>query len=375
MDISSSAKTFTDNPPYHYAPYSSRNWGGKWHSLCSYHGKLKPSIAYFLVKEFTNEADVIFDPLCGVGTIPFEACKQGRYGIGNDLSRLAYCVTKAKLELPQRDDTFSELEDLKDYIELHKPAMDLENLPFSDFGFNKTLSDYFERQTLAEIVLARSYFLERFDQLTASQALVMSSILHILHGNRPYALSRRSHPLTPYAPSGEFVYKNLIEHARKKILMTLDDPLPDTFVRGSASSMDCLDVKGISADAIITSPPFAGSMRFYMQNWMRLWFSGWAPDDYVKANDSFFDSKQNRDMSVYRDFFEMCSNNLKENGIVILHLGRNGTHDMAAEMKILSTDFFDVIYSGEEDVRTLEKHGVKDKGSTTKHQFLFLKKA
>ena len=43
---------------------------------------------------------MVLDPLCGVGTIPFEACLQGRVGIGNDLSELAYIVTKAKVEKP-----------------------------------------------------------------------------------------------------------------------------------------------------------------------------------------------------------------------------------------------------------------------------------
>ena len=41
---------------------------------------------------------MVLDPLCGVGTIPFEACLQGRVGIGNDLSELAYVVTKPKLK-------------------------------------------------------------------------------------------------------------------------------------------------------------------------------------------------------------------------------------------------------------------------------------
>jgi hypothetical protein len=39
---------------------------------------------------------------------------------------------------------------------------------------------------------------------------VFASLLHVLHGNRPYALSRRSHPLTPYAPTGPVEYKSLL---------------------------------------------------------------------------------------------------------------------------------------------------------------------
>jgi DNA modification methylase len=83
------AESFIHNMPYHKEPYCGRNWGHPWHSLCSYHGKLKPAIAHFMVEQFTEIGDIVLDPLCGVGTIPFEACLQGRVGIGNDLSEMA----------------------------------------------------------------------------------------------------------------------------------------------------------------------------------------------------------------------------------------------------------------------------------------------
>ena len=50
--------------------------------------------------------------------------------------------------------------------------------------------------------------------------MVFAAFLHVLHGNRPYALSRNSHPLTPYAPTGDFVYKNVIQHITDKIELT-----------------------------------------------------------------------------------------------------------------------------------------------------------
>lgn len=58
----------------------------------------------------------MLDPLCGVGTIPFEACLQGRIGIGNDLSELAYVVTKAKIEKPNRSGVEDVVHQLDEYI-------------------------------------------------------------------------------------------------------------------------------------------------------------------------------------------------------------------------------------------------------------------
>ena len=59
--------------PYRQEPYSKKNWGNPNHSLCSYQGKLKPSIANFLVQTFVPPKGRVLDPFSGVGTIPFEA--------------------------------------------------------------------------------------------------------------------------------------------------------------------------------------------------------------------------------------------------------------------------------------------------------------
>ena len=97
-DISQKAKHFANNLPHTKFPYSKRNWGGIGHSVCSYQGKLKPSIGFFLISEFTAPSSVVYDPLGGVGTIPFEARRQGRIGIASDLSPLAVSVCASKLE-------------------------------------------------------------------------------------------------------------------------------------------------------------------------------------------------------------------------------------------------------------------------------------
>ena len=143
------AKKFISELPYKKYPYSGRNWGHSWHSLCSYHGKLKPSIAYFLVNNFTEKGDIVLDPLCGVGTIPLEACLQGRIGVGNDLSQLAYVVTKAKLEKPSFNDVMESLYSLSNYINstVHLSEIVEDIVKYSTFGFNGALISYFHNDT------------------------------------------------------------------------------------------------------------------------------------------------------------------------------------------------------------------------------------
>ncbi|MET3548336.1 DNA modification methylase [Paenibacillus favisporus] len=367
------AEKFMANLPYREKPYSGRNWGHAWHSLCSYHGKLKPAIAHLLIKEFTEEGQTVLDPMSGVGTIPFEACLQGRIGIGNDLSEMAYTVTKAKLEITDKKKVERILTELEDYINKNTVEYRADDIPYSDFGLNGKVPEYFDPKTFSEIIAARRFFIDK-EIASPEDAFIFSCFLHVLHGNRPYALSRNSHPLTPYAPSGKFIYKKVITHIKNKIELSYKKGEWDNFMEGQAIFGDLFDLpkKVNNVDAIITSPPFFDSIRFYSSNWLRLWLSGWEPEDYKNAEMRFLEGKQKRGLNIYTEFFNVCSNLLKENGKVILHLGKSNKCNMATELAKLAIQYFQVVYVGDEDVEHLEKHGVSDKGSTTAHQFLFL---
>ena len=370
------ARNFINNMPYKQEPYCGRNWGHPWHSLCSYHGKLKPAIAYFLIKQFTEPGDIIVDPLGGVGTIPLEACLQGRIGISNDLSELAYIVSKAKLERPNYNDCISVLNTLDGYIKnnIDSEAIFAEVKRYNDFGFNGKLSTYFHENTFREILCARDYFTSHIRTLSAPESMIFACLLHILHGNRPYALSRNSHPLTPYAPTGEFVYKNVVEHIKKKLEASYAKGDFTNYQTGKSIYGDYIELgnRGIEADAVVCSPPFVDSMKFYMQNWMRLWLCGWEADDYKKAENLFLDQKQKKNFDVYDSFFAMCYSILKPNGKVILHLGKTKKVDMAEELMQRAAPYFYEVYRGNENVQSVEKHGIKDKGATVEHQYLFL---
>ncbi|TOC21177.1 hypothetical protein CGJ88_25735, partial [Vibrio parahaemolyticus] len=86
--------------------------------------------------------------------------------------------------------------------------------------------------TFREILCARDFFIANHESQSADWALVMSCMMHILHGNRPYALSRNSHPITPYAPKGDFVYKNVIEKLWAKVNKSLNTEVNNQFIDG-----------------------------------------------------------------------------------------------------------------------------------------------
>jgi hypothetical protein len=144
---------------------------------------------------------------------------------------------------------------------------------------------------------------------------------------------------------------------------------------GSSVQGDCTKAWPISlpqADAIITSPPFFDSTRFYMTNWMRFWFVGWERKDFDARTADYVENRQKKDLNVYKEFFGAARAGLKENGRLVLHLGQSPKCDMGAELKARVSPWFSVDDCFTEGVQHCETHGVRDKGTVSGHTYLVL---
>lgn len=365
--------SFKDHMPHQEAPYSKRNWGSPMHSLCSYQGKLKPSLAFHLVETFSRTGDLVVDPFSGAGTVPFEACRTGREGFGIDISGLGYVLTRAKVRVPDRGAIDDVIANLGRLLEDGSPT-EAEQLSAAAVSFNSAIPDYFHPATLREVLLARRFFKDLWGS-SDEWAFVYACCLHILHGNRPYALSRRSHPITPFAPTGEAEYRPLIPRLREKVERALADWEPG-FAPGGAAMSDCAAPWRLprAADAVITSPPFFDSTRFYMTNWMRYWFTGWEREDFDKSVQGFFETRQRRNLDVYQDFFREAAVAMRPGAFMVMHLGLSKKCDMAEELGRRVPDAFEHIDSFYEGVEHCESHGVRDKGTVNGHSYLVLRR-
>lgn len=349
--------------PYLDSPYASRGWGHSLHSLCSYQSKLKPGIAYFLAELFADPEDLIFEPFSGVGTIPFELAQRGIKTVSLDVNPIAYTCTTAKLKKQDLDKVLKQINELNKFI--------LENeLNESDYKYaDEYIKRFYHTETLKEILLAIKFFNKKDE----SYSLLKSSLLHILHGNRPYALSRTSHNVTPYAPRGDFIYKSLIKSLKEKVERMFEDPLNKNFQEGDVFLGNILSFEYPQKfDKIITSPPFINSTRFLYNNRIRLWFNGLSYQEQTKKADDYIES---HGIEVFDKVLEKFSSLLKVGGYCIMHLGVVKKLDMAQEISKIGYrhgfDTIDIIY---EDVSNKEKFGIRDQGATHKHQFLIMQK-
>ena len=364
---------FKRNLPHQEIPFIKRNWGHVWHSLCSYSGKLKPAIAHHLVRIFVPEDGRVLDTFAGVGTIPFEAALAGKHAFGFEISPAAFAIASAKVRCPTVLGCTTVIRAVEDFIESNSTT-DTELAEVNHLGFNGKIVEYYEPQTLSEIILARRYF-QAHPPETSEEQFVFASLLHILHGNRPYALSRRSHPLTPYKPTGPYEYRSLIDRLCAKVERGLDENLPVGFRPGKIFFQDATSWwprEVDQLDAVITSPPFFDSTRFYLANWLRLWFSGWSARDFDARPSVFVDEQQKSSFDVYIPILRQARERLKSDGVLVLHLGKSVKCDMAAHLQKLGKQWFRSADLFDESVVHCESHGIRDKGTVTSHQYLVL---
>ena len=349
--------------PYKEGLFASRAWGHPLHFLLSYPSKLKPSIAHYLVKLFSDKGDKILDPFSGSGTIPFEATFQGRIGVGNDINPLAFHTTRAKVNGISLKKIEKQVKELENFIEENKTK---------SFKVEKEIIAFYHKNTLQEILTAKEFFLQNKKK---DYSFLIASVAHILHGNRPYALSRRSHNIIPWKPDGPTIYKNLIEHLQAKIHRMKKVELPKEFVKGKSYQKNTsnLPFENQTIDHIMTSPPFIQNRDFLRMNRIRLWFCGWDYEYQNKMKIKFLENISNID--VYSEILKEYHRILKPGSNCILHLGVVKNINMAEELKIkgnkIGFKFKGII---NEDSTKLESHGIRDRGATHTHQFLFLKK-
>ena len=364
---------FKQGTPHQVGAFSKRNWGNPLHSLCSYQGKLKPAIAHHLVRAMTNPGDRLLDPFGGVGTVAFEAALHGVAAHSFDISPVAVSVAAAKLAPAAPRDCLSIVEELDVFLKKQEPTAE-ERHEADLIRFNGPLRDYFHPRTLDEIILARRFFKDMPVSRTG-RALVLACLLHVLHGNRPYALSRRSHPITPFAPTGEIEYKELTAKLGAKLQRSLAVTRPVTFVAGSSLFQDATerwpeDVNQV--DAIVTSPPFFDSTRFHLANWMRLWFAGWSRADFGSQPAKFVDERQKKGFEIYQPVFRQARERLRPGAPCLFHVGKSRKCDMAAEVERVAKPWFRNVEVFSESVSHCESHGIRDKGTVVEHTYVLM---
>lgn len=257
-------------PPSHWsAPCTHREC--TLHQLSPYIGKLKSTIARDLIETYTEPGQLVVDMFCGSGTVPLEAALLGRNVFASDASTYAVTLTKGKLHAPYNAKTA--------LSELNHILTQAKSLPLPDLAaVPQWVQSFFHPLTLRETIRMstllrknRNYFL-------------LSSILGILHHQRPGFLSYPSSHLVPYLRTNRFprdtysslyTYREIGPRLRAKVVRALKRP-PATTLSDHVINIRRATVEHVTLpdhiDCVITSPPYMNALDYERDNRLRLWF-------------------------------------------------------------------------------------------------------
>ncbi len=289
-----------------------RLWGHSYHPMCSYLASFPAALAHAFVARYTRPGDVVLDPFSGRGTTPLQACAEGRIGVGNDLSPLAYVLTGAKVEAPSDRRIETRLARLRIEWSFEESAwVDLSSsvargeprlIPAAgsladpaggteDVAAEVALA--FHPRTLGQLLFIRSRL--RIDEPV--DRFLAAALVGILHGKRPGYLSEVM-PNTFSMPPGyvrDFAARNAFASPERDVFLLVGaklrrlgrDGRPPG--RGLALLGDARDaglrsraaLRGAGhperARLVLASPPYLRVIRYGAYNWLRAWFLGFDP--------------------------------------------------------------------------------------------------
>ena len=261
-----------------------RLWGHSLHPMCTYLASFPAGLAHAFIARYTRPGDVVLDPFSGRGTVPLQACAEGRIGVGNDLSPLAWLLTAAKVDPPAPADLFDRLAVLR----AAQPEARVE-LPHE----RPEVTACFHPATLAQL----QYLRRSLDPADRTDRFIAAILAGALHGRGRGFLS----PAMPnvFSMPAEWVRRRVeasalepaardaFELLERRALRLLRDGPPT--VRGIALHGDARDAGTRTARLlrsgslpprarlVVSSPPYLRVLRYGSANWLRLWLLGLDP--------------------------------------------------------------------------------------------------
>lgn len=304
---------------WHRAP---RRWGHDIHSICSYMAMFPPSMPHVFIEWLTEPGDVVFDPFCGRGTAPAEACLMGRTGLGSDLNPLAVVLTGAKVDPPTRRQLANRLEQL----ERRREVWDTSGAP-------DIVQPLFHPTTLGELLWLRA----QLDVKNRTDRFLMAVLLGSLHLNADKAGVARGLTVAmpnTFAMAPGYVSRYITEHQliapQRNVVEFLKErtervEVPsEPFTRGRAWAQDATQEarwprRIPKAKLIFSSPPYLQVIFYGKFNWIRLWLLGCDGWDLDK---SLFTSGS---LEKYTDFMREAigasAAHLRDDGIACFVIG------------------------------------------------------
>ena len=260
------------------------------HSYHRYPAKFIPQIVDKLIKDYTQEGDLVVDPFGGCGTTLVEAKLNGRKSVGFDINPIAKFITQTKIT-PINPEALQKAHDrfLTSYSSLDARRE----------HYHKRIDYWFDEQTIVELDKiytaiksipysgVRRFYLCAFSHnLKNSSRWLMKSIKPTIDKNKNIA--------NPYETFNRHL--TLMKRKNEKFYQTLEanSNLHTSSKVYQTDSTKKWPIKGSSVDLIVTSPPYVTSYEYAdLHQLSLLWFG---------SDPTLFKSWHNRFSKEFVDF-------------------------------------------------------------------------
>ena len=263
----------------------SSRWGHSMHTMCSYHGMFPAKVAHQFIQQYSRPGEVVLDPFSGRGTTPLQARVEGRKAIANDLSPLAYVLSRAKTEPPSWDEANAFVDELEKAFNA---------TTHGELDVSPDIRMLYHDNTLAQLCFIRERLLAKpITTWSRQEFMLAGSLAGIMHGGWRRDGSSQylsiSMPNT-FSMSPTYVEKFIREKELKKLDQDVFERLRDKLARlyldenagqaGVAHHLDAAtlltgkELQSGSIDLVVTSPPYLQVVNYAQSNWIRLWLLG-----------------------------------------------------------------------------------------------------
>ncbi len=337
-----------------------RLWGHSFHPMTSYLASFPAALAHAFIARYSRRGDIVLDPFSGRGTVPLQACAEGRIGVGNDLNPLAYLLTAAKVEPAEPAESLTRLLALRvawlaesghwddlgrraatragdpsvevpaagSLIGAPRGSRALEPLP-------EEVALAFHPRTLGQLLFVRA----ALDQSDRVDRFLLAALTGILHGKRPsylsdvmpnaFSMARRYVRTFIRAAGYQPPERDLFVLLEAKLRRLYRDPLPRSTgfaLLGDAREVGPRLARELRRRAlpdrvrlVVGSPPYLRVVKYGYYNWLRAWLLGLE----AEAIDAALDDAHRREpyLAFLRDVLAGLRPLLTSDGIVVLVVG------------------------------------------------------
>jgi len=359
------------------------------HNIHRYSGKFIPQIAKNAIELITKPGDLVLDVYCGSGTTLLECLLSGRRSIGIDLNPVAKLITDVKIKYIDKE----KLKEWREHfiISILSLTNNQHDLLYSELQItsseseslkNKVNDEWFSKwfQALPLELLGKIQILiDRIEDIDLKNiaTLVMSDILrknsnaHSSYPNVMFDKKKRElgSPINSYIKRLNEVCDAVIELSECNIS---PDMTPCTIL---GSNTD-LKLDSESIDAIVTHPPYIGSVPYAEYGILSLKWLGYDPK---KLDSELTGGQRQRKVVVDRfqsDYHQMFSESyrvLKEKGYMFIMVGNPTVKGELIDLSKMSDEA--AISNGFKKIREIKRNGVNRRANKMgKESMIFYQK-